>query len=109
MDKFVISCDFVVLNIDENFQVTLILGRPFFATAGAVIDVQVGTMSFHLCGEKVDFCFPSPTLSLIPSGHLDPAALILSTLPTVISGVEVTDGDRGPHMRSLLFTSSDHY
>jgi len=32
--RFIIPCDFIVLDMDENFQAPLILGRPFLATAG---------------------------------------------------------------------------
>ena len=56
--KFIIPCDFIILDMDENFQAPLILGRPFLATTEAMIDVHAGTMSFQLCGERVDFCLP---------------------------------------------------
>ena len=46
VDKFIIPCDFIILDMDENFQAPLILGRSFLTTAGTVIDVQVSTMSF---------------------------------------------------------------
>jgi len=36
----------VVTNIDENSYGPIILGRPFLATAGAVIDVLAGKISF---------------------------------------------------------------
>jgi len=32
--KFIIPCDFIVLDMDENFQAPLILGRPFLTIAG---------------------------------------------------------------------------
>jgi len=32
--KFLIPCDFIVLDMDEDFPTPLILGRPFLATAG---------------------------------------------------------------------------
>jgi len=48
--QFVIPCDFIVMNTDDNPQVPIILGRPFFATAWAVINVQVGTLFFQLYG-----------------------------------------------------------
>jgi len=72
--KFIITCDFIVLDIDENFLAPPILGRPFLATVGAVIDVQANTMSFQLCGERVDFCFPQPTPSSLPTTLSPPTA-----------------------------------
>ncbi|XP_021836880.2 uncharacterized protein [Spinacia oleracea] len=38
--KFVIPVDIVVLDMDEDVHVPIILGRPFLATAGAIIDVK---------------------------------------------------------------------
>ena len=37
--KFLISCDFAILDMDKDFLAPLILGRPFFATDRAVIDI----------------------------------------------------------------------
>jgi len=44
--QFLVRCDFIVLDMDEDYLAPFILGRPFLATAGAVINVQIGTMSF---------------------------------------------------------------
>jgi len=38
--KFVIPCDFIVLDMDENSQAPVILGRSSLATAGAVIECR---------------------------------------------------------------------
>jgi len=38
--KFIISCDFIVMDIDENSLISIILGRPFLTTAGAIIDCR---------------------------------------------------------------------
>ncbi|KAJ9169018.1 hypothetical protein P3X46_020488 [Hevea brasiliensis] len=40
--KFFILVDFVVLEMEEDVQIPIILGRPFLATAGAIIDVKNG-------------------------------------------------------------------
>jgi len=42
----VVPCNFLVLDMDESVQAPVILGRPFLATAGAVIDVNADTLSF---------------------------------------------------------------
>ena len=52
--------DFIVMDIEEDTQVPIILGRPFLATAGACIDVREGLLTFDICGEKVKFDFSSP-------------------------------------------------
>ena len=38
--KFVFPMDFVVINIEEDKQVPLLLGRPFLATRATLIDVK---------------------------------------------------------------------
>ncbi|XP_070022082.1 uncharacterized protein [Nicotiana sylvestris] len=40
VDKFVFPVDFIVLEMEENTEVPLILGRPFLATGRAIIDVH---------------------------------------------------------------------
>ncbi|KAG7564180.1 Retrotransposon gag domain [Arabidopsis suecica] len=43
-----IPTDFLVLEMDEDPVNPLILGRPFLATAGAIIDVKKGTIDLNL-------------------------------------------------------------
>jgi len=38
VNNFVIPYDFVVVEVDENFHVPIIMGRPFLPTVRAVID-----------------------------------------------------------------------
>ncbi|GJY87840.1 reverse transcriptase domain-containing protein [Tanacetum coccineum] len=38
IDKFVLLIDFVILDIREDYRIPIILGRPFLATARAMID-----------------------------------------------------------------------
>ena len=78
---FVSPCDFVVIDMDENPEVPVILGRPFLATAGAVMDVQAGIMSFRLCGEKIDFHFPPYPAPIPPFTNQSPVNPIQSVLP----------------------------
>ncbi len=40
--KFFIPVDFFVLEMEEDVQILVILGRPFLATAGAIIDIKNG-------------------------------------------------------------------
>ena len=37
--KFIFSVDFIVLDMEEDKEIPIILGRPFLATSGALIDV----------------------------------------------------------------------
>ena len=38
--KFIFPVDFVVMDMEEDAQVPLLLGRPFLATGAALIDVK---------------------------------------------------------------------
>ncbi len=58
--KYFVPNDFVVMDMEEDVQVPIILGRPFLATAGACIDVKEGRLTFDICGERVTFDFSSP-------------------------------------------------
>ena len=40
VERYYIQADFIVVEMEEDWQVPIILGRPFLATAGAVIDVK---------------------------------------------------------------------
>ncbi|XP_073120512.1 uncharacterized protein [Henckelia pumila] len=44
VDKFIFPVDFLVLDMDEDIDMPLILGRPFLATGKALIDVQMGKL-----------------------------------------------------------------
>ncbi|KAF8082322.1 hypothetical protein N665_0833s0002 [Sinapis alba] len=45
--NYKIPADFVVLELDQEPKDPLILGRPFLATAGAIIDVKRGKIDLH--------------------------------------------------------------
>ena len=42
VDKFIYAVDFVVLDMEDDNEVPLILGRPFLATGRALIDIEAG-------------------------------------------------------------------
>ncbi|XP_057990625.1 uncharacterized protein LOC131173001 [Hevea brasiliensis] len=53
--KFFIPVDFVVLEMEENVQIPIILGRPFLAIAGAIIDVKNERLTLKVGDEEVEF------------------------------------------------------
>jgi len=53
--KIYIPADFVVVDIKEHSDIPILLGRPFLATAGAVINVKYGKIAFHVGDENVEF------------------------------------------------------
>ncbi|KAL5580496.1 hypothetical protein UlMin_012938 [Ulmus minor] len=44
VDKFIFPADFIVLDMEEDREVPLILGRPFLATGKTLIDVHQGKL-----------------------------------------------------------------
>ena len=53
--KFIFPMDFVVMKMEEDNQVTLLLGRPFLATGAALIDVQKSELTLRMGNEAVHF------------------------------------------------------
>jgi len=98
VSKFLVPCDFVILDMDEDLLAPLILGRPFLATARAVINVQTGTISFTICGERVDFSFPPPAPPSAPILPSPPEESIPLSPFAAVSGVEISDGNGGSHI-----------
>ncbi|XP_049349045.1 uncharacterized protein LOC125813609 [Solanum verrucosum] len=52
---FIFPADFLILDCEVDFEVPLILGRPFHATRHALVDMERGQMKFLLKKEKVTF------------------------------------------------------
>ena len=40
VDKFIFPADFIVLDMEEDKEIPIIMGRPFLATGRAMIDVH---------------------------------------------------------------------
>ena len=53
--KFIFPVDFVVIDIEEDKQVPLLLGRPFLAIGAALIDVKNGELTLMVGNEVVHF------------------------------------------------------
>ena len=55
VDKFIFPADFIVLDMEEDANVPIILGRPFLATGRALIDVQKGELRLRVQNEEISF------------------------------------------------------
>ena len=53
--KIIFPVDFVVIDIEEDKQVPLLLGRPFLATRVALIDVKKGELTLRVGDEAMHF------------------------------------------------------
>ena len=47
--------DFVVLDMEEDVNMSIILGRPFLAIAGAIIDVKQRKFKFKIGKDEIEF------------------------------------------------------
>ena len=89
VDKFIFPEDFIILDMEEDKEIPIILGRPFLATGRAMIDVQRGELKLRVQNDKVKFnvfevvrhsaesdtCFMIETVEVIvsiQSGPIDP-------------------------------------
>ncbi|RWR73276.1 hypothetical protein CKAN_00154200 [Cinnamomum micranthum f. kanehirae] len=56
--EFILPANFVILDMESvslPHHLSIILGRPFMATAGSKIDVQKGTIEMKVDGQKIEF------------------------------------------------------
>ncbi|CAH9138304.1 unnamed protein product [Cuscuta epithymum] len=67
VDKFIFPVDFVVMDMEEDRETALILGRPFLATARALVDVADGSLSLRVGDDVCTF-----KLSEVTSKASDP-------------------------------------
>ncbi|XP_009764355.1 uncharacterized protein [Nicotiana sylvestris] len=54
-DKFVFPVDFIVVNMEENREVPLILGRPFLAIGKTILDIQERQLMLRVGDKKLIF------------------------------------------------------
>ncbi|CAN6544237.1 unnamed protein product [Malus baccata var. baccata] len=55
VDNLYLPANFVILDMDEDMQTPIILGRPFMATTRTLIDVKVGTLTLRVQDQSVVF------------------------------------------------------
>ena len=55
VDKFIFQANFIVLDMEEDKEIPIILGRPFLATDKVIIDVQRGELKFRVQDDEIKF------------------------------------------------------
>ncbi|XP_070043186.1 uncharacterized protein [Nicotiana tomentosiformis] len=55
VDKFILPADFVILDCEVYYEVTIMLGRPFLATGKSFVDMEADELTFRMGDEKVVF------------------------------------------------------
>ncbi|XP_010678137.1 uncharacterized protein LOC104893700 [Beta vulgaris subsp. vulgaris] len=57
LGRVYIPCDFVVMEMEEDSQVPLILGRSFLKMVGVLVDMKRGVLTLKVGDEKMEFAF----------------------------------------------------
>ena len=68
--KFIFPMDFMVIDIEEDKQVPLLLGRPFLTTRAALIDIKKGLLTLRVGNEVVHFNL-NQSLKLLEFDNVD--------------------------------------
>ena len=55
VESFIFPTDFLILDCEVDFEVRVILGRPFLATGRALVDMEKRQMEFWLKNEEATF------------------------------------------------------
>lgn len=53
--KMIIHIEFIVMDIRENTEISILLGRHFLATIGTIIDVKCDKLTLEVGHENVEF------------------------------------------------------
>ncbi|XP_050887097.1 uncharacterized protein LOC127092296 [Lathyrus oleraceus] len=109
IDKFVFPVDFVILEMPEDEEIPLILGRPFLETGRCLINIEKGTTTLKVYDEELkidvqntmkykdDIC-NSHTIEVLDQVITYDSPLNAPQLPLVLSlsifnGKEVDNGE----------------
>ncbi|GAU21678.1 hypothetical protein TSUD_242500 [Trifolium subterraneum] len=87
--EFVFPTDFVILDIEEDAEVPLLLGRPFLATGRSLIEIEKGELMFRLDDEQV--CFQ--VFQATKFGGLVPECFKVDVLKEVVKDGEEEEWD----------------
>ena len=55
VESFIFPADFLILDCEVNFEVSIINQRPFLATGRSLVYMEKGQMKFRLKNEEVTF------------------------------------------------------
>ena len=55
VDKFIFSADFIILDMKEDKEIPIILGRPFLSIGRTMIDIQRGELKLRVHEDEVKF------------------------------------------------------
>ncbi|KAL5575067.1 hypothetical protein UlMin_016766 [Ulmus minor] len=123
VDKFIFPADFVVLDMEEDREIPLILGRPFLATGRTLIDVQQGKLILRVQDEQVTFdvfeamkfpsevhsCFQINTLDRLISENFEERTPLLPLEACLVKSATIEEEDEEVRQCSELLAALDEY
>ena len=76
--QLLFPADFVILDIEEDREMPLILGRPFLVTGGALINAKYGQVK--LCVDNKEIYFDMPKLMTMPADQSEESVNLCNVL-----------------------------
>ncbi|KAG9458218.1 hypothetical protein H6P81_002726 [Aristolochia fimbriata] len=84
--KFFYPCDFVVLDMEVDWELPLILGKPCLATATTLIDVKQGKLTLRLTDEEIVFDIKQAIK--IPSNSCDDTCYFIDVIDECAENIQ---------------------
>ena len=81
VDKFIFSTDSIVLDMEEDKEIPIILGRPFLTTGRAMIDVHKGELKLKVQDDEVRFS----VFSVVQHPAESDACLMIEAMKAIMS------------------------
>ena len=82
VDKFIFPNDFIVLDMEEDKEIPIILGRLFLATGRAMIDVKKGELKLRVQDDEVRFSVFNAVRHLVESD----ACSMIKAVEAIVAG-----------------------
>ena len=102
VDKFIFLVDFIILDMEEDKEIPIILGRPFLATGRALIDMKKGDWRLRVQEEVITF----NVFSAIKHLHEEDSYFNVDAIEAIVSSQV---GSTNPMETSLLHENVDAF
>ncbi|KAG9458256.1 hypothetical protein H6P81_002764 [Aristolochia fimbriata] len=106
IQDFIYPCDFVVLDMEVDKNLPIILGRPFLATAGAIIDCKQGNLTLRLNNDTINFNIKEAMKQLaIPH---DDFCLSVDVIDSCIAEIEEEERAEAEEEEGLIHSENEN-
>ncbi|KAG9444864.1 hypothetical protein H6P81_016204 [Aristolochia fimbriata] len=106
IQDFIYPCDFVVLDIDVDKNLPIILGRPFLATAGAIIDCKQGNLTLRLNNDTINFNIKEAMKQ--PAIPHDEFCLSVDVIDSCIAKIEEEERTEAEEEEGLIHSENEN-